>query len=102
MVIGFLLTETECERNFARERNQHAGRPRLGMEGRRSGLKVMLDGLALDRLQCDGFPVGRFWHRVQDKYAQLFGTRILHTFKRREDKGKRRQKEDEGPDGKVY
>ena len=57
MVLGILLTETECERNFARERHQHVGRPRLGADGRRAGLKVILGrsafpAVAIGRRSC--------------------------------------------------
>ena len=30
IMLGFLLTETECERTFAEERTVHSGRPRDG------------------------------------------------------------------------
>ena len=87
MVLGFLLTETECERNFAEERRAHSGRPRLQPETRFHGLKVMLDGLPFDRLQQAGEPVGDFWRKCQDRYAEKFGTRRLGDRKERSDKG---------------
>ena len=87
MVIGFLLTETECERNFAEERRAHAGRPRLQPGTRFHGLKVMLDGLPFDRLQQAGELVGDFWRKCQDRYAEKFGTRRLGDRAVRKDKG---------------
>ena len=50
----------------------------------------MLDGLPLDRLQRDGVPVGRFWQNVQERYATLYGSRVLTDFKTRSDKGTKR------------
>ena len=86
MILGFLLTETECERNFAEERRAYEGRPRLQVETRFHGLKVMLDGLPFDRLQQAGEPVGDFWRKCQDRYADKFGTRRLGDRATRKDK----------------
>ena len=86
MILGFLLTETECERNFAEERRAYEGRPRLQVETRFHGLKVMLDGLPFDRLQQTGEPVGDFWRKCQDRYADKFGTRRLGDRATRKDK----------------
>ena len=87
MAIGFLITETECERNFAAERRAHDGRPRLTPDTRFYGLKVMLDGLSFERLQEDGVPVGDFWRKCQDRYAQKFGTRRMGDRAQRKDAG---------------
>ena len=52
IALGFLLTETECERSFAQERIQFSGgRGRLDPHTRESGLKVMIDGLHLEQLK---------------------------------------------------
>ena len=93
MVLGFLLTETECERNFAEERRAHSGRPRLQPEARFHGLKVMLDGLPFDRLQQDGVMVGDFFRKCQDRYAEKFGARRLGDRAVRKDKGMTRSGE---------
>ena len=87
MALGFLLTETECERNFAEERRAHEGRPRLLPKTRFHGLKVMLDGLPFERLQQGGEPVGDFWRKCQDRYAEKFGVRRLGDRETRKDKG---------------
>ena len=52
--------------------------------------QVMQDGLALDRLQVDGAPVGRWWQNLQDRYAKAYGSRFLTDYKTRKDKGQRR------------
>lgn len=83
MLTAFLVSETECERSFAMERIQFEGRPRLSPAMRFSGLKVMVDGAPLDKMQVDGRPVGRFWQRVQARYAARFGSRFLMNVKQR-------------------
>ncbi|MCP4243102.1 MAG: hypothetical protein GY772_21320, partial [bacterium] len=95
IIRSFLLTETECERDFARERQQCANRPALSPESRFAGLKVMLDGLPLDKLvdARSGRPVGPFWGRVQDRYAEKYGAKCLHALTPRRDSG---TKEEEG------
>lgn len=40
MALGFLVTETECERSFAAEKRVKQGRPRLQTEARHTCLKV--------------------------------------------------------------
>eukprot|EP00974_Lingulodinium_polyedra_P091832 8900662-Lingulodinium_polyedra.AAC.1 len=68
-----------------------------------SGLKVMVDGMRLDKLQRDGEPVGNFWQCVQERYAQRFGSKPLRTMKRRSDAGVRRDLAEvrPGADGKI-
>ena len=86
LVLGFLLSETECERHFASEKRQFQNRPRLGSTTRFAGLKVMIDGLRFDELICNDQPVCCFWQRVQDQYAKMFGTKRLADVKVRKDK----------------
>ena len=54
VLTAFLVSETSCERNFSAEHRQFMGRPRLSPEMRFAGLKCMVDGVALDKLQQDG------------------------------------------------
>ena len=71
VLVSFLISETECERNFAVERKQFDHRPRLSPEMRFNGLKVMVDGVPLASLQCgDGQPLGDFFPVVQSRYAE--------------------------------
>ena len=81
---GFLFSEIGCERNFAVERRQFDHRPKLSASAREDGLKVRVDGLQIRRLQGSN----RFWHVVQEMYANLFGTRVLRDVKQRKDTGK--------------
>lgn len=83
---AFLVSETECERSFASERKQFESRPRLSPQMRFAGLKCMVDGVALDHLQREGRPVGRFWHEVQNCYAKKYGTRYLWSVRARKDR----------------
>ena len=70
VVVSFLVSETECERNFSVERRQFEHRPRLSASLRSAGLKVMVDGVPLKDLQCDGVPRGDFFPVVQNRYAE--------------------------------
>ena len=81
---GFLFSETECERNFAVERRQFDHRPKLSESAREDGLKIMVDGLPIERVQRSN----RFWLLVQERYAKLFGMRVLRDVKQRKDTGK--------------
>ncbi len=92
IVRSFLLTETECERDFARERQLCSNRPALSPESRFAGLKVMLDGLPLEKLvdERSARPVGPFWSRVQDRYAERYGTKCLQGLTPRCDIGKKK------------
>lgn len=69
ILVSILVTETECERTFAVERKQFDHRPRLSARMRFAGLKVMVDGVPLARLQQEGRPIGDFWQAVQRRYA---------------------------------
>ncbi len=89
LLLGFLISETACERHFSAERRQYQQRPRMEDSTREDGLEIMLDGPPLAKLVIQGQPVGNFWHRVQDKYAELFGTKVLTVVKRRRDAGTR-------------
>ena len=101
VVAGFLLTETECERNFSVERRQHGGRPRMDPGTRFSGLKIMIDGAPFSRLQVDGRPTNNFWRCCQDRYAQGFGAKRLGDTKRRSDVGKHHLCQKRRRDGKF-
>ncbi len=86
MMLGFLLTETECERNFALEKRANEARPRSHVATRHQCLKIILDGLPCERIiVCNAEVVGDFWRRVQNKYAELYGTRQLGDVKQRKD-----------------
>jgi hypothetical protein len=39
-MLGFLVSETSCERNFALERRQYDKRPKLGVDSRANGIKA--------------------------------------------------------------
>jgi hypothetical protein len=64
ILVSFLVSETECERNFSVERRQFEHRPRLSASLRSAGLKVMVDGAPLKDLQHDGAPRGYFFLRL--------------------------------------
>lgn len=89
-VLAFLLTETECERNFAEERRAYSGRPRLLAGAREAGLKCMLDGLPLARLvdERTATPIGSFLSRIQNRYVSMFGAKRMGTVRQRRDAGK--------------
>ena len=95
LMLGFLVSESEAERSFASARNLMASRPRLGVDSICDSLKVMLDGPPVQYLRRS------YWHQVQDKYAERYGTRVLGDLKPRADKGKRRKHLDLKREGKV-
>ena len=72
LMMSTLVTETECERAFAQERQQFDHRPRLSAEMRFAGLKVMVDGPPLSSLQEAGVPVSDFFPSIQRRYAERF------------------------------
>ena len=90
ILISFLVSETECERTFSHERRQFDNRPKLGPKMRFAGLKVMVDGVRLDRLQQSGEPTCNFWSSVQEQYASRFGSRFLMHIKQRKDRNTKR------------
>ncbi len=51
----------------------------------------MRNGLPFSSLQRDGVPVGNFWQKVQQRYADMFGSRLLTTVGRRKDAGTKRK-----------
>lgn len=67
MAMGFLVSETQCERTFSQERRQTHARPSLAPGTRWSCLKVMVDGPVFEALVVDGVPTGTWWHRVQNR-----------------------------------
>ena len=101
VVAGFLLTETECERNFVVERRQSSARPRMNPGTRHMGLKIMVDGVPFSRLQVDGQPINDFWQCCQDRYAEKFGTKRLGDRKTRSDAGKHHHTPKRRRDGKF-
>ena len=60
---GFLVSETECERNFAVERRQFDHRP----SAREDGFKIIVGGLPIERVQHSN----RFWLLVQERYVEI-------------------------------
>ena len=84
---GFLFSETECERNCAVERRQFDHRPKLSESAQEDGLNLMVDGLPIELVQRSN----RFWRVVQERYAKLFGMRVLRDVKQRKDTGKPQQ-----------
>ena len=50
--LGFLLPETECDRNLGAEKRSSVGRGRLHATTRRDALKVMSDGVPMEELQA--------------------------------------------------
>ena len=91
ILLGFLLTETECERTFAEERTVHSGRPRMDPNTRFECLKVKTDGLPFHELHEDGKPVNNLWRCCQDAYAERFGTKHLRDVNPRSDRGEHRK-----------
>lgn len=87
MILGFLGSETACERSFAHERKQRDHRPKLNPETRRDGLKIIEDGLELKRLHEGGTPTSDFFAKVQEHYASKFGSRVLRSLTMRCDSG---------------
>ena len=78
--LGFLRTETECERNLGADKRSSVLRARLDLTTRRDGLKVMADGVPMEELQAssvEGAKAPDFWNRVLEKCAELFGTTTL-------------------------
>ena len=75
MVVGFFLSETECERLFSVELRRKPSRMKVA--AREDILKIKTDGLPLSLLTAGGRPVGDFWFRAQEKYAKLHGTRVM-------------------------
>ncbi len=67
-MLSFLVSETECERSFAVERRQAANRPKMSVESRSDGLKIMLGGLDW-HLRPPGQTVLPFFAAAQDMYA---------------------------------
>ena len=58
---SMLVSETSCERNFSLDRHQH--RPRLSDAMRFAGLKTMVDGFAVEKLQGMGGQLQIFGRR---------------------------------------
>ena len=80
--LGFLLTETECERNLGAEKRSSVGRARLHLTTRRDALKVIADGVPMEELQAssvEGAKAPDLWLRVLEKCAELIGTMTLFT-----------------------
>ena len=75
MVVGFFVSETECERLFSVEQRRKASPMKI--QARADILKIKTDGLPLSSLTAGGRPVGGFWFRAQEKYAELHGTRVM-------------------------
>ena len=97
MALGFLISESACERNFSLDELQCEGRrTSLAPSTRFSGLKIMVDGPPLSRLDAD---CPSFWRKVQDRYVQKHGSKVFSgPMKRRKDAGqsragKKRQRE---------
>ena len=92
MMVGFFVSETECERLFSVEERRKPSR--LNVAARADILKIKTDGLPLSSLTAGGRPVGSFWFRAQEKYAELHGTRVM----KKTDQGIQEQRqEDEEP-----
>ena len=81
---GFLISEIGCERSFAVEKRQFDHRPQLSASAREDGFKIMVAGLPIERVQRSN----RFWLLVQERYAKLFGMRVLRDVTQRKDTGK--------------
>ena len=76
------MTETQCERDFAKE--VHSTGPmhnRLTPIHRWCNIKVIADGAPLSYLCKGDVPIGRFFKRAQDVYASSFVTRALTRMK---------------------
>ena len=93
-VLGFLLTETECERNLGADKRASVLRARLHHTTRRGALNVIADGVPMEELQAssvEGAKAPDFWERVLEKYAELLGTKTSLARKRRKDAGSARE-----------
>ena len=75
MVVGFFVLETECERLFSVEQRRKPSPMKIA--ARSDILTIKTDGLSLASLTAGGRPVGSFWFRAQEKYAELHGTRVM-------------------------
>ena len=75
MMVGFFVSETECERLFSVEQRRKPSPMKIA--ARADILKIKTDGLPLSSLTAGGRPVGGFWFRAQEKYAELHGTRVM-------------------------
>ena len=92
--LGFLFTETECERNLGAEKRSSVGRGRLHPTTRQDALKVIADGVPMAELQAssvEGAQAPDLWLRVLEKYTELFGTTTRCTRKKRKDAGSTRE-----------
>ena len=92
--LGFLLTETECDRNLGADKRSSLGRGKLHLTTRRDNLKVMADGVPAEELQApsvEGAEAPDFWFRVGEKYAELVGSKSVRTMKKRKDAGSTRE-----------
>ena len=99
IVLGLLVVETECERNFASDQKSHsADRGHAAPITRKQTMKVRLDGPPLHEL-IDEEPSGRavspltnFFHCIQKRYTKRFGSKRLSTVRIRCDVGKQVKK----------
>jgi hypothetical protein len=96
IVLSLLVTETDCERNFAWDkRNGAFDRGNLASVTRSQCLKVRLDGLNLDELiDREGkpgeiVPRNNFLQWVQKRYVKKFGSKKMGNVARRKDAGKK-------------
>jgi len=91
MVIGFLVSETECERLFSVAGNRKKACLNAAEATQFTVLKCKVDGLPLSVVAPDGEPVGLFWDRIQSAYAKLHGVRRMQRLKEYSNKGKKRK-----------
>jgi len=93
IMLGFIVSETQCERDFARDvASLNTRRLKMGGARRFHCIKIMADGLPLDLLVKGSEPVGRLWTRAQNMYAKMHGTRKIVSMRPREDRGIKRTK----------
>ena len=84
----FLISETQCERDFAKDViSTSAQRNRLSPKHRFNNIKMIADGPPVSYISQGDRPIGKFLERAQNAYAQLFGTRRLSRHKKRRDIG---------------
>ena len=99
IVLSLLVTESECERNFASDNQSHsADRGNVAPTTRKHTMKVRLDGLPLyDLIEEESnsssvTPLNNLFHCIQMRYVKKFGSKKLTTVATRCDVGKKVKK----------
>jgi len=96
----FLYSESQCERDFAKDLAAiGTKRVRMGAHRRYGTLKIVADGLPADYVAQADQPRTTFLKRAQDAYAKLFGSRVVRNLRPRKDRGHKRAAPPDKPSG---